>query len=293
MTDGLVWDEQPESLRRPVLVAGFEGWNDAADASSTAATWLTQNEASATRVATIDPEEHFDFQARRPNIQLVGGVTRELTWPENAFFTVRREERDLVVLRGVEPSYRWRSFSQAVLDVARSTNCELVVTLGALLADVPHTRTARVTGTSTDEDLVQRLGLASSRYEGPTGIVGVLHDACRAESVPSVSLWAPVPHYLAAPPNPPATLALLAARRGPVRARSSTCAASSGPPTRGARRSTRSRRPTRTSAATWRPSRSATTPEQGSDDSWGANLPTGDELATEVERFLREQRGEG
>ena len=292
MTDGLVWDEQPESLRRPVLVAGFEGWNDAADASSTAATWLTQNEASATRVATIDPEEHFDFQARRPNVQLVGGVTRELTWPENAFFTVRREERDLVVLRGVEPSYRWRSFSQAVLDVARTTNCELVVTLGALLADVPHTRTARVTGTSTDEDLVQRLGLASSRYEGPTGIVGVLHDACRAESVPSVSLWAPVPHYLAAPPNPPATLALL-------QRVADLCGLELD-----------LRRLERTADA-WREKVDEVTAadedvrgyvetleerydaEQGSDDSWGANLPTGDELATEVERFLREQRGEG
>jgi proteasome assembly chaperone (PAC2) family protein len=292
MTDGLVWDEQPESLRRPVLVAGFEGWNDAADASSTAATWLTQHEASATRVATIDPEEHFDFQARRPHVQLVGGVTRELRWPENVFFTVRREERDLIVLRGIEPSYRWRSFCTAVLDVARTTNCELVVTLGALLADVPHTRTARITGTSTDEDLVQRLGLASSRYEGPTGIVGVLHDACRAASVPSVSLWAPVPHYLAAPPNPPATLALL-----------QRVAALCG-------LELDLRRLERTAEA-WREKVDEVTAadedvrgyvetleerydaEQGSDDSWGANLPTGDELATEVERFLREQRGDG
>ena len=292
MTDGLVWDEQPESLNRPLLVAGFEGWNDAADASSTAATWLTQHEASVTRIATIDPEEHFDFQARRPHIQLVGGVTRELTWPENAFFTVRREERDLVVLRGVEPSYRWRSFTQAVLDVARTTNCELVVTLGALLADVPHTRTARITGTSTDDDLVQRLGLASSRYEGPTGIVGVLHDACRSASVPSVSLWAPVPHYLAAPPNPPATLALL-------QRVSALCGLELD-----------LRRLERTADA-WREKVDEVTSadedvrgyvetleerydaEQGSDDSWGANLPTGDELATEVERFLREQRGDG
>jgi proteasome assembly chaperone (PAC2) family protein len=291
MTNGLVWDEEPEPLRRPVLVAGFEGWNDAADASSTAATWLTQNEATSKRVATIDPEEHFDFQSRRPQVQLVAGVTREVTWPENAFFTVRREERDLVVLRGVEPSYRWRSFTHAVLDVARATECELVVTLGALLADVPHTRTARVTGTSTDEELVERLGLATSRYEGPTGIVGVLHDACRAASVPSVSLWAPVPHYLAAPPNPPATLALLE-RIGDL------CGLGLD-----------LRRLERTAVA-WREKVDEVTAadddvrgyvatleerydaEQGSDDSWGANLPTGDELATEVERFLREQRGD-
>jgi proteasome assembly chaperone (PAC2) family protein len=291
MTDGLVWDEQPEPLRRPVLVAGFEGWNDAADASSTAAAWLTQNDATAAKLATIDPEEHFDFQARRPHIELVGGVTREVSWPENPFFTVRREERDLVVLRGVEPSYRWRSFSQAILAVAQETSCELVVTLGALLADVPHTRTAKVTGASTDDELVQRLGLATSRYEGPTGIVGVLHDACRAHGVPSVSLWAPVPHYLAAPPNPPATLALL-----------ERVAALCG-------LDLDLRRLERTAAA-WREKVDEVTAadddvssyvttleerydaEEGSDDSWGANLPSGDELATEVERFLREQRGD-
>lgn len=289
MTDGLVWDEQPEPLHRPVLVAGFEGWNDAADASSSAAAWLTQHGVTATRVATIDPEEHFDFQARRPQVELVGGVTRKLTWPENAFFTVRREERDLVVLRGIEPSYRWRSFSRAVLAVARETRCELVVTLGALLADVPHTRTARVTGSSTDDELVQRLGLARSQYEGPTGIVGVVHDACRAQEMPSVSLWAPVPHYLAAPPNPPATLALLE-RIGAL------CGLDLD-----------LRRLERTAIA-WREkvdevtaadddvSGYVTTLEERYDaegvDEWGAELPSGDELANEVERYLREQRGD-
>ena len=291
MTDGLVWHDQPEPLRHPVLVAGFEGWNDAADASSTAAAWLTEHDATSTRVATIDPEEHFDFQARRPQVELVGGVTRAVTWPENVFFAVRREERDLVVLQGVEPSYRWRSFSEAVLEVARATGCELVVTLGALLADVPHTRTARVTGASTDDDLVQRLGLASSRYEGPTGIVGVLHDTCRSQSVPSVSLWAPVPHYLAAPPNPPATLALL-------QRVADLCGLDLD-----------LRRLERTAAA-WREKVDEVTAadddvrgyvttleerydaESESDDSWGANLPSGDELASELERYLREQRGD-
>jgi proteasome assembly chaperone (PAC2) family protein len=293
MTDGLVWDQQPETLRRPVLIAGFEGWNDAADASSTAATWLTEHDATSTRLASIDPEEHFDFQSRRPHLELMGGVAREVTWPSNEFFTVRREERDLVVLRGIEPSYRWRSFSTAILTVARETHCELVVTLGALLADVPHTRTARVTGASTDDDLVQRLGLAVSRYEGPTGIVGVLHDACRSQTVPSVSLWAPVPHYLAAPPNPPATLALLE-RVGAL------CGLDLD-----------LRRLERTAVA-WREkvdevtaadddvSGYVTTLEERydeesgseSDDAWGANLPSGDELATELERYLREQRGD-
>src|SRR5215471_12695382 len=209
MADGLEWEQQPAAnLRRPMLVAGFEGWNDAADAASSAAGWLTQH-GDATQFATIDPEEHFDFQSRRPQVSLVEGVTRQITWPENRFFTVGFQERDLVVLRGIEPSYRWRSFCRAVATVAHDTGCEMVITFGALLADVPHTRAARVTGTATDRDLIEQLGLAQSRYEGPTGIVGVLNDYCRGEGVPSVSLWAPVPHYLAAPPNPPATLALL------------------------------------------------------------------------------------
>ncbi len=290
--DGLVWDEQPHALRRPVLVAGFEGWNDAADASSSAAAWLTDHEGSSTPLASIDPEEHFDFQARRPHVVLVDGVTREVTWPSNAFFVVHREERDLVVLRGIEPSYRWRSFTNAILTVASETGCELVVTLGALLADVPHTRKARVTGASTDDELVRRLGLATSRYEGPTGIVGVLHDACRARTVPSVSLWAPVPHYLAAPPNPPATLALLE-RVGAL------CRLDLD--LRGLRRTadawrgkvdevTAADEDVRGYVATLEERYDA---ESTDAEAWGADLPSGDELADELERFLREQRGDG
>ena len=148
MAEGLAWEQRAKPLRHPVLVAGFEGWNDAADAASSAAGWLTQHGETA-RVASIDPEEHFDFQSRRPQVSLVDGVTREITWPENAFFTVGFAERDLVVLRGVEPSYRWRSFCRAVTNVAHETDCEMVITFGALLADVPHTRKARITGTAT------------------------------------------------------------------------------------------------------------------------------------------------
>jgi proteasome assembly chaperone (PAC2) family protein len=292
MSDGLVWEQELEPLRRPVLVAGFEGWNDAADAASTAAAWLTDHGSTdAIRVASIDPEEHFDFQSRRPQIELVAGVTRTVTWPENLFSVVRLAERDLVVLRGIEPSYRWRSFCADVLEVATAAGCELVVTFGALLADVPHTRTARVTGASTDPELIEQLGLTPSRYEGPTGIVGVLHDYCRQQSVPSVSLWAPVPHYLAAPPNPPATLALLDRLRA-------LCGLTLD-----------LSRLERTVAA-WREKVDevaaadddvrgyvATLEARFDEDdeagtSWGASLPTGDELASEVERFLREQRDE-
>jgi proteasome assembly chaperone (PAC2) family protein len=193
-----------------VLVAGFEGWNDAGDAASDAAGWLAER-FGATRIAHIDPEAHFDFQSRRPEVELDDGVTRTIKWPANECFAVRIDggDRDLVVLRGIEPHYRWRSFCRAVLRVADETGCEMVVTLGALLGDVPHTRPPVITGAATDPELIKELGLTRSRYEGPTGIVGVLHDACRDAGVVSASLWAPVPHYVATPPNPMATRALL------------------------------------------------------------------------------------
>ena len=203
----LAWEQRPE-LRRPVLVAGFEGWNDAASAASEAAGWLTR-QFGATKMASMDPEEHFDFQSARPTVELVDGVTRDLTWPANEFFAVPVDARDLVVLRGVEPNLRWPSFCREVLGVASETGCEMVVTLGALLADVPHTRPVRVTGATTDPELMASLHLQRSRYEGPTGIVGVLHDTARATGIASASLWAPVPHYVSTPPNPLATRALL------------------------------------------------------------------------------------
>src|SRR6516225_9858101 len=124
MADGLMWEHQPEALRRPVLVAGFEGWNDAADAASAAAQWVAQHGEGAERIATVDPEEHFDFQARRPNVELADGVTRAVLWPENSFSTVHFDDRDIVVLRGIEPSYRWKSFCNAVLTVVDETGCE-------------------------------------------------------------------------------------------------------------------------------------------------------------------------
>jgi proteasome assembly chaperone (PAC2) family protein len=206
--DPLVWDERPNGLRRPVLVAAFEGWSDAANAASDAAAWITR-QFGATRCAWIEADDLFDFQSRRPTVELVDGVTRSITWPANELFAVPVDGRDLVVLRGVEPNLHWRTFCDAVLTVASETGCELVVTLGALLADVPHTRSVRVTGTATDSEMVARLGLERSRYEGPTGIVGVLHDSARSGGVASASLWAPVPHYVATPPNPLATRALL------------------------------------------------------------------------------------
>src|SRR6186997_1832801 len=205
----LRYSHRPE-LNRPVLIAAFRGWNDGGQGATLACGYLGQVW-NAERFADIDPEGFVDFQAIRPHVSLDEGLTRHIEWPENTFHhaSIPGLDRDAILLLGVEPNYRWRTFCELIVDLARELGADLVVTLGALLADVPHTRPAPVTGSATDPELVERLGLQQSRYEGPTGIVGVLHDKCRAANVPSVSLWAPVPHYLAAPPNPPATLGLL------------------------------------------------------------------------------------
>lgn len=286
--DGLVWEQRLEGLRRPLLVAAFEGWNDAADAATFAAKWLSEH-GHAQRIASIDPEAHLDFQARRPHVELVDGVTRRIVWPESVFSVARYPERDLVVLRGVEPSYRWRSFCRAVLTVHAATGCEMLVTFGALLADVPHTRDVRVTGTATDPELVARLRLEPSRYEGPTGIVGVLHDAARAQGIPSVSLWAPVPHYIASAPNPPASLAILERFAG--------LAGLDLDLSRVRRTVKRWRRQVDevttndddVRAYVERLEARYDETSQAPDVGWGDDLPTGEEIATELERYLRDQ----
>jgi proteasome assembly chaperone (PAC2) family protein len=192
-----------------VLVAAFRGWNDGAQGASLAASYLAQSW-DARRFADIDPEEFYDFQAVRPHVRLEEGLTRKIDWPENAFYhaAVPSSERDAVLLLGIEPNTRWRTFCEEVVGLARDLEVDLVVTLGALLADVPHTRPAPVTGSASDPALVEELGLAGSRYEGPTGIVGVLHDACRRAEMPSASLWAAVPHYVSLAASPKAALAL-------------------------------------------------------------------------------------
>ncbi|HEX2111252.1 MAG TPA: PAC2 family protein [Gaiellaceae bacterium] len=201
-------DRKP-TLRRPVLAAAFRGWNDGAQGATLAAGYLAQTW-SARRFASIDPEEFYDFQATRPHVALVEGITRRIDWPENAFYhaELADADRDVVLLLGIEPNLRWRTFTNEVVEVAQELGVELVVTLGALLADVPHTRPSPVTGSASDPELVRELGLAASRYEGPTGIVGVLHDACRRAGLPSASLWAAVPHYASLAASPKAALAL-------------------------------------------------------------------------------------
>src|SRR5215211_425859 len=200
--------DRPE-LERPVLVAAFRGWNDGGQGATLAAGYLAKLW-DADRFADIDPEGFFDFQATRPHVSLDDGLTRRIEWPDNAFYHARMAgtERDVVLLLGIEPSLRWRTFSKLIVDLARDLGVELVVTLGSLLADVPHTRAAPVTGAASDPELVESLGLQHSRYAGPTGIVGILQDACRREGIPAASLWAAVPHYVSLAPSPRAARAL-------------------------------------------------------------------------------------
>ncbi len=206
----LRWEYRPDGLRAPALICAFKGWNDAADAASTALTFVGAA-LGARRFATIDPEEFYDFQAARPQIKLVDGETREIVWPAVELFEVRvpRAPRDLVLLSGTEPSFRWLGFTRVIVELAEALGTQLIVTMGALLADVPHTRPIAVTGLASDRALISRLDLTHSSYEGPTGILGVLHAACMNAGLPAASLWATVPHYIAATPNPKAALALV------------------------------------------------------------------------------------
>ena len=208
MADELRIVSRPE-LTAPILIAAFRGWNDGGQGASLAAGYLAKSWRAA-RFAEIDPEDFYDFQATRPHVALEEGLTRRIDWPENAFYHARVPgiARDAVVLLGVEPNLRWRTFSRLVTGLAGELGIELVITLGALLADVPHTRPAPVTGSASDSKLIEELGLQGSRYEGPTGIVGILHDACKREGLPSASLWAAVPHYASLAPSPRAALAL-------------------------------------------------------------------------------------
>jgi proteasome assembly chaperone (PAC2) family protein len=197
-------------LTDAVLVAAFEGWNDAGDAATGSIEHLELVWDSQPLMA-IDPDEYYDFQVNRPAVSMVDGVTRRVSWPTTRLSVCRPPGAafDLVLVRGIEPNMRWRAFCDELLDVIRALDVRVVVTLGALLSDTPHTRPTSVTGTSYDQASAVKYGLEKSRYEGPTGIVGVLQDACVAAGIPAISFWAGVPHYVSQPPNPKATIALL------------------------------------------------------------------------------------
>lgn len=281
----LTWERRP-TLHRPMFLAAFEGWNDAGDAASTAITYLAQAW-GAQRFATVDPEEFFDFTNTRPHVRLVDEHIRAIDWPVIELLSARVPgiERDVILLRGVEPQLRWRTFCTAVVDAVTSLGAEMAVGLGALLADVPHTRPVRVSGSTEDEELAARLGLEASTYEGPTGILGVLHHTCLEAGLPSASFWAAVPHYVHQIPSPKAALALVersaevvGARVNPLELRVAADEYE---------RQVSERVEDDEEAAAY-----VTQLEAAEDESPAATLSSGDasRLADEVERFLREHR---
>jgi proteasome assembly chaperone (PAC2) family protein len=197
-------------LRSPVAIAAFEGWNDAADASTAAVEHLEQLW-EAREIAALDPEEYYDFQVNRPIVALAEGETLRIDWPTTRFSvaTPPGTERDVLLIRGIEPSMRWRTFCDEVLEVCHSLEVSRIVLLGALLADVPYTRPLPISGSSSDRATAEKFGLTPTRYEGPSGIVGVLQDASTRAELEALSFWVHVPHYANNPPCPKATLALL------------------------------------------------------------------------------------
>ena len=205
-----MWESRPDGLRAPAMVVAFSGWNDAGDAASAASTVIAES-LGAERFARLDPEEFYDFQSTRPHIGFTDERKREITWPGIEIFAARvpLAQRDLILVQGPEPSMRWKTFCQHLIDLAEALGTQLVVTMGALLADVPHTHPVSITGLASDPTLVDKLTVRETTYEGPTGIVGVLHTACIEAGLPAASLWAAVPHYVAAAPNPKAALALV------------------------------------------------------------------------------------
>ncbi|QCQ91063.1 PAC2 family protein [Rhodococcus sp. SGAir0479] len=209
-TESAAADAEVPTLRDPVLIAAFEGWNDAGDAASGAVEHLELTW-DATPLAELDSEDYYDYQVNRPMIRQVDGVTREIVWPTTqlSLCTPPGSERDVLLLRGIEPNMRWRSYCAELLEFVEELGVHTVVILGALLADTPHSRPVPVTGTAYSAEAAERFNLERSRYEGPTGIAGVLQDACVKAGVPAVSFWAAVPHYVSQPPNPKATVALL------------------------------------------------------------------------------------
>lgn len=207
--DFLKVDRQPD-LHDPVAVVAFSGWNDAAAAATNAARFVVRR-LGARKFATIDPEPFIDFRQNRPIVRISSRNEREISWPANDFFYARNPTgpHDIVVAVGIEPNLRWQTFAEAYAGLFRDMNVKLAVSVGALMAEVPHTRDVRVTGSAFDPAVAKDLDLSVSNYEGPTGIVGVLHQMLRQRELPAASLWANVPHYITTSQNPPATVALL------------------------------------------------------------------------------------
>ena len=205
--DHVRWLSKP-SLKNPTFIAAFTGWNDAADAASSAVNNLVEGW-GATPLATIDPEPFTDYSKDRPHVRLKDGTKRRIVWPTVGLWHVNGAGGDIILALGPEPSLKWKLFSRQIISVAEQFDASMFLTLGSLLADVPHSRPVHIIGTATDADLIERFNLQRSRYEGPTGIVGILHDTCDDSSIPSASLWAAVPAYASQVPSPKASLALM------------------------------------------------------------------------------------
>lgn len=278
----LQWDTEPHT-ERPIVVLAFRGLFDAANGATDAVAWLRERAAS-TKLAHIDPELLFDFTQQRPHVRVLPNGRREVVWPENEFFALRfAGPRDLVVCSGTEPHLRWRTFSEHVLAVAQRCGAEMVVTLGAMVGVVAHTRPLPVTGSATNPALAERLGLGSPSYEGPTGVIGTLHDLLDRAGMPVISLRVAVPHYVPSPPNPKATHALL-------RRFEQVTGIDVGA------------RGLESAAFDWEQQVSAAAADDPQvvtyvrrlEEQHDADepLPSGDDLAAELEAFLREQRGD-
>jgi predicted ATP-grasp superfamily ATP-dependent carboligase len=304
----LIWDRRPAGLRAPAMVCAFQGWNDAGDAASSAVAFLA-SALDARRFARIDSEEFYDFQANRPAIRLTeearsrdgedgegdgaaaAGAAREIEWPTVEIFeaTAPRAPRDLVLVQGVEPSMRWRAFSSHMVDLAEALGVQVVVSLGALLGDVPHTRPVAMTGHASDAALLERIGIQASSYEGPTGIVGVLHTACAQAGLPSASLWAAVPHYVAAAANPKAALALLRRVEVLIGVSVDVTELESSAEDYERQVGLAVRSDPDIQAFVERLEQAADSEEQSTPE----ELPSGDIIASEFQRFLRQRGGEG
>ncbi|HEY4386120.1 MAG TPA: PAC2 family protein [Ktedonobacteraceae bacterium] len=205
------YDQPP--LRDPVVIVALGGWNDAADSATTALKFLNELW-KPTKIAEIDSEDFFVFTETRPTVKFIDGIQRSIVWPSNQFLAFSDPElpHDIILVQGVEPQLKWKTFSREFLDVCMHFSASEVIFLGALLADVPHSIAVPISGTSSDETIMERMhemDVHSSRYEGPTGMIGVLQDICRNANLPSASFWAAAPHYLAATPNIKVTAALL------------------------------------------------------------------------------------
>lgn len=285
---GLVWNTGAaaaiETLHEPIVVTAFEGLFDAAQSATSAVQHLRRS-GTTTSLATIDPEEYFDFTQQRPLVSLDNNDRRAITWPETSCFGIRTEgdQPDMVLLVGIEPHLRWRSFAACITNIAQRTNASLVVTLGAMVGMAPHTRALGVVGSATNETLANRMGLGRPSYQGPTGLIGVLHTALHRADMPVISLRVSVPHYVPAPPNAEATRSLLARLELVT----------------GIKTDHQSLEP---AAADWQQrvndavadepdmARYVANLEQQIDDQAEDLLPSGDDLAAELQAWLRDRR---